>query len=310
MQKLHILATIVIFTLILAACADKPTDVVVSTTRVTSLTPTTAKYFDTVSIFGKNFGSKSDSITVFLDDRSISPLMKSDTCIKFVIPSSVAHGKKSVSVKFPKTEIKNFAMVEIAEPKWGDFVYAGLTSLLNCDFFYTYPFYKPDGRGSLKTILEIDPSKESQKFSGVNKDNNLIVESKCTIYDGNYSSNLHTHEFSDYTKKQEVTFHAEIDTSTKIVTNILVTSTIKEIRNEFPSTWWERNEGVRFKLRSATYQDIDNGIEIFIPFKNLEQSIEEVFHHDMRTSGNSTIYRLATPFENSNYIKIILLRKK
>jgi hypothetical protein len=106
MQKLPILAAIVIFTLILAACADKPTDVTSSKISVISMTPTTAWRGDTITITGKNFGGWGDGQTLLFDTLTVTPFFVSDAIIKAILPATLSEKSYQVYVANKTEKVK------------------------------------------------------------------------------------------------------------------------------------------------------------------------------------------------------------
>ncbi len=282
---------------------------------LTSIQPTKARCFDTVTINGKNFGTKPELITIQIDNIKISPINVIDTRILIVIPSSVAHGKKSVSVKSPKIEVKNFGTLEILEPQWGDFSTVILSFRLHGDSTFKVPF---SSYQYTDTTVERTVALENTMVSG---------KLPASYSDGK----LHyTYQFSNseyipdvpgnpkvggrgYTNKSS--FVATIDTFSKTISNVVLSTTHTVSYSSMgPAYPFSVVNGLEYNLVIGTYKEIENGIEILFSADALnmlpQNSIKYYLDGQDPAMYQSWKFTKAPPYASNNFIKVRMLRPK
>lgn len=113
----YIFYVLMIFVLsFLCSCGEDTTNPS-KTAQITSITPTSGKIGDTITIKGTNFGTtQNTSFVMFNSANVIDYLDWSGTEIKVKVPSSAISGKVSVYVDGTKSNEMDFKIIEIAIP--------------------------------------------------------------------------------------------------------------------------------------------------------------------------------------------------
>lgn len=312
--------------LILGSCATPeeplPTPPPVINVKITDYQPrldrSTAYYLDTLHIYGKKFGTRPTRIAVYLDAMYLLPLKVEDTCVTFIIPSGLPLRNYNVSIKILDDEIKNFATLELLGFEWGYF-----NSLQSTVRLYGYNIYTVIDSGSIvkkylkrssQFGLDFDAS-GSEKFTYTVENNKLIYNYTRQAPIDWYAPDKYTDERGSRVTK----LHIEIDTSTKTVTNCSISdTTFHNITSAFNGNS-KTSSMASIELKSASYKEINNGIEIYIDSKDLEQSIRNVIYRTYKDylqqyNGNTLDpqnwnFASMPPYESDNFIKIVLLRK-
>ena len=313
--------------LLLGSCVTPeeplPTPPPVTKETITDYQPTLdrqiAYYRDTVHISGKNFGTRPTRIAVYLDSIYILPLNVVDTRVTFIIPSNLPLRKYNVSIKILDDEIKDFATLELLGFEWGYF-----NSLQSTVRLFGYNIFTVVDSGTIVKKYIRRSSEFSYNFGALGAEKfTYAIENKKLVYNYTQYVPIRWYPQNDKTISesgfQETSLHIEIDTSTKTVANLSISDTTYHNISAAVSVRSENSSMLSIEIKSASYKDIDNGIEIYINSKELEQSIRNVIYRrykDFIQEYNGIVldpqnwnFASMPPYESDNYIKIVLLRK-
>lgn len=281
-----------------------------SSTRINykaRLVVSTARYRDTVRIYGEHFGNRTNRIAVYVDNISILPVQAADTMVAFVIPTDIPRRIYHVSIKIVDDEVKDFAQLEILT-NWGAFIKATITARLYCDStnYLTMLGAIPKVTKTYTFGTVVVPL-SSTKYCSTTINNNLLI---C-----DYTDSISDGEGDKYTivnshKHRQI--HVEIDTVTKTAFNISIYQYNDYSVDQAVSASYSTSSREGVKVRSGTYTEIAHGIEIIIPSSALEQSLvhAEYYHYDSRNNPLFwTDFIPKPPFQDDNYVKIVLERE-
>lgn len=281
---------------------------------LSSIQPTKVQCLDTVSIYGNNFGTNPQHITIELDDIKVSPIKVTDTRILLTIPLSIVPGKKMVTLKFLKTEVTIKSELEVLGPLWGDFSTVILSFRLHGDSTFKVPFssYQYTDTTVERTVI-LESAMGANKLPATYSNGKIIYTYKYSNYQF-YPMLASNPKLGGTSTGNTYNFVATIDTFSKTISNVLFSKQYSESENAFGRSPYSMINALEYNLEIGTYKEIENGIEITYSSGELNMVPQNIVRYYLNGEG-PVLYKTwnfskAPPYASDNFIKVRLLRTK
>lgn len=266
-------------------------------------------YRDTIIIKGKNFGDHATSLAVYLDEIHVKAVVVKDSIVKFTIPEGIE--KKTYHVRLQVlNEITDVeGELGISSPKWYDFTSVGVDAFLYGRVHTFVPEeYKEQ---SVKVMTGVAVCKQGSVFSSTIDGGIVTIQDGCG-YRPCGKGDINP-KYESYHCSSGKGVKIKLDTINKMVISLKVSIVFIERYQSAFSSSYAKEEEKRFEIENAPYKHVENGIEVYLESKDIQQKLKYAKLHQYDSYNLSYYYSFISSletFKEDNYIKIFLKSEK